>query len=186
MNIRPRRSLFAMAGATIGLLALVGCTAATDSASDEEPTEVASVVSVTEESVVTPARLSAETAMVAAQAALAQCQADGLGFVSVSVVDRSGQLQAFVRGDNAAAHTIEASKEKAYTAAAFGANTSDLAARADALRDLPGTLFLAGGVTVKSGDASIAGIGVGGAPSGDADQACAAAGLAAISEDSAS
>lgn len=180
--LRPR-SLFTVVGAASALLLLAGCTAATESGPTEPADTETAVVTVTEDAVVTPSRLTAETAMVAAQAALAQCQADGLGFVSVSVVDRSGQLQAFVRGDNAAAHTIEASQQKAYTAAAFGTDTSDLVARADALRDLPGTLFLAGGVSVKVGDASIAGIGVGGAPSGDADQTCAAAGLAAISED---
>ncbi|MFK3677423.1 heme-binding protein [Microbacterium sp. NPDC090218] len=183
MTTLPRRSLFAAAGAATALLFLAGCTATDKSAPADSSAAETAVVNVTEEGVVTPSRLTADTAMVAAQAALAQCQADGLGFVSVAVVDRSGQLQAFVRGDNAAAHTIEASQQKAYTAAAFGADTSDLVSRADALRDLPGTLFMAGGVTVKAGDASIAGIGVGGAPSGDADQKCAAAGLAAISDD---
>lgn len=183
MATLPRRTVLAAAGAATALLLLAGCTATVDTASEEAPAAETTIVNVPEDRVVTPSRLTVDTAMVAAQAALAQCQADGLGFVSVSVVDRSGQLQAFVRGDNAAAHTIEASQQKAYTAAAFGADTSDLVARADALRDLPGTLFMAGGVSVKIGDASIAGIGVGGAPSGDADQACAAAGLAAISED---
>lgn len=165
----------------VALLALAGCSAGEEAA---PAASAATVVNVAEDGVVTPARLSAATAQSAAEAALAQCQADGLGYVSVAVVDRAGQLQAFVRGDNAAVHTIEAAQQKAYTSAAFGANTSDLLDRADALSALPGTLFLAGGVSVKSGDMSIAGIGVGGAPSGDADQACAAAGLAAISTDS--
>ncbi|AGW40835.1 secreted protein [Leifsonia xyli subsp. cynodontis DSM 46306] len=103
---------------------------------------------------------------------------------SAAVVDRFGQLQAFVRGNGAAEHTIEVSKQKAYTSAAFGADTATLLERASGtgpgLRDLPGTLFLPGGVTVKSGESSIAGIGVGGAPSGDADAVCAAAGASAI------
>ncbi|MFC9787461.1 heme-binding protein [Rhodococcus sp. NPDC127528] len=129
-------------------------------------------------------RLTVATAGKAAQAALAKCQADGLGFVTVSVVDRAGNVQAMLRGDNAAQHTVEASRQKGYTAAAFGANTSDLAGRAKGdgatVADLEGTLFLPGGVAVKAGNASIAGIGVGGAPDGMADQACAAAGLDAI------
>jgi uncharacterized protein GlcG (DUF336 family) len=131
-------------------------------------------------------RLSVDAAGRAAQAALDKCRADGLGFVTVSVVDRAGNVQAMLRGDNAAQHTVEASRAKGYTAAAFGANTSDLADRAKGdgatVADLPGTLFLPGGVSVKVGNASIAGIGVGGAPDGNADQACAAAGLAAISD----
>ncbi|MFE3293406.1 heme-binding protein [Rhodococcus sp. NPDC059234] len=129
-------------------------------------------------------RLTVAAAGRAAQAALAKCQADGLGFVTVSVVDRAGNVQAMLRGDNAAQHTVEASRQKGYTAAAFGANTSDLTERTKGdgatVADLPGTLFLAGGVTVKAANASIAGIGVGGAPDGKADQACAAAGLDAI------
>ena len=122
--------------------------------------------------------------MKAAGAALAKCRADGLGFVTVSVVARAGNVIAMVRGDNAAQHTVEAAREKAYTSAAFGADTSDLSQRTkgegSTIADLPGTLFLAGGVTVKAGSASIAGIGVGGAPDGMQDQACAAAGRDAI------
>lgn len=133
---------------------------------------------------VTANRLTVAAAGKAAQAALAKCQADGLGFVTVSVVDRNGNVQALLRGDNAAEHTVEASRQKGYTAAAFGANTGDLVDRAKGdgatVADLPGTLFLPGGVTVKAAGASIAGIGVGGAPDGRADQACAAAGLDAI------
>ncbi|SEM08453.1 GlcG/HbpS family heme-binding protein [Rhodococcus maanshanensis] len=129
-------------------------------------------------------RLTVGAAGTAAQAALAKCQADGLGFVTVAVVDRNGNVQAMLRGDNAAQHTVEAARQKGYTAAAFGANTSDLAGRAKGdgatVADIDGTLFLPGGVSVKAGNASIAGIGVGGAPDGMADQACAAAGLEAI------
>lgn len=153
-------------------------TAATPSASDAAEAERSGTVAAT--------RLTVDSAGRAAQAALAQCQADGLGFVTVSVVDRAGNVQAMLRGDNAAQHTEEAARAKAYTAAAFGASTSDLADRAKGdgatIADLPGTLFLPGGVSVKSGNASIAGIGVGGAPDGMADQACAAAGLAAIAD----
>ena len=65
----------------------------------------------------------------AVSAALAKCQADKLPFVTVALVDRFGTVQALLRGDNAAEHTIEAAKQKAYTAAAFGAPTSELAKR---------------------------------------------------------
>lgn len=186
--ITTRRLAIAAAVALGGAAALAGCTAqpggaATDSTATTAP--AAPAVEVSERNTVTASRLGAETAATAAEAALAQCAADGLGFVSVAVVDRNGDLQAFVRGDNAAAHTIEAARQKAYTAAAFGADTSDLVARADenGLHRLPGTLFMPGGVSVKLGDASIAGIGVGGAPSGMDDQTCAAAGLAAIEQE---
>ncbi|WP_323959830.1 heme-binding protein [Arthrobacter sp. JZ12] len=138
------------------------------------------------EAVLTTSRLSVQAAMQAAEAALAQCQSDDLPFVSVAVVDRFGQVQALLRGDNAAQHTEDSARLKAYTAAAFGANTSELSERATGdgatIRDIPGTLFLPGGVTVRAGEAPIAGIGVGGAPDGAADEACAQAGLDAIAD----
>lgn len=138
------------------------------------------------EAVLNMPRLSIQAATEAAQAALAQCQADNLGFVSVAVVDRFGQVQAMLRGDNAGEHTMESARLKGYTAAAFGSNTSELTERAAGdgatIRDIPGTLFLGGGVSVKAGEASIAGIGVGGAPSGEADEVCAQAGLDAIAD----
>jgi len=93
-------------------------------------------------------------------------------------------VQALLRGDNAAEHTIEAAQQKAYTAAAFGAPTSELAKRINGtgpgIDDLPGTLFLAGGVPLKVNGVSVAGIGVGGAPDGALDEACATAGAEAI------
>ncbi|WP_372511520.1 heme-binding protein [Lentzea californiensis] len=48
------------------------------------------------------------------------------------------------------------------------------------LRDIPGTLFLGGGVPVAVDGTSVAGIGVGGAPSGDLDEKYAKAGLATL------
>ena len=83
---------------------LTACTAAAEPAA--EKTAVA-VADASTEAVLQQNRLSVESAMTAAQAALAQCQADGLGFVSVAVVDRYGQTQALIRGDNAAVHTLE-------------------------------------------------------------------------------
>lgn len=136
------------------------------------------------ETVVAQNRISVGASAKAVQAALAKCQADKLPFVTVALVDRFGTVQALLRGDNAAAHTIEAAKQKAYTAAAFGTPTSELAKRINgtgpSIADLPGTLFLAGGVPLKVNGVSVAGIGVGGAPDGALDEACATAGAEAI------
>ena len=175
----------------VPLAAIVATAACGSSATDDATAATTPVATATApapvdgaDGLVSQNRLGAGAAQTAAQAALAKCQADGLGFVTVSVVDRNGNVQAMLRGDNAAQHTVEAARQKAYTAAAFGANTSDLSDRAKGdgatVADLPGTLFLAGGVSVKSASGSIAGIGVGGAPDGMRDQACAAAGLDAI------
>ncbi|MBE4717748.1 heme-binding protein [Pseudarthrobacter sp. AB1] len=136
------------------------------------------------ETVVAQNRITAGASSEAVRAALAKCQADKLPFVTVALVDRFGTVQALLRGDNAAEHTIEAATQKAYTAAAFGAPTSELAKRVNgngpSIADLPGTLFLAGGVPLKVNGVSVAGIGVGGAPDGTLDEACATAGAEAI------
>ena len=136
------------------------------------------------ETVVAQNRITVGASSDAVSAALAKCQADKLPFVTVALVDRFGTVQALLRGDNAAEHTIEAAKQKAYTAAAFGAPTSELAKRINgngpSIADLPGTLFLAGGVPLKVNGVSVAGIGVGGAPDGNLDEACATAGAEAI------
>lgn len=136
------------------------------------------------ENVVSQNRISVGASAKAVGAALAKCQADKLPFVTVAVVDRFGTVQAILRGDNAAEHTIESAKQKAYTAAAFGAPTSELAKRitgnGPSIADLPGTLYLPGGVPLKVNGASVAGIGVGGAPDGKLDEACAVAGAEAI------
>jgi uncharacterized protein GlcG (DUF336 family) len=135
------------------------------------------------ETVVAQNRISVGASVAAVNAALAKCQADKLPFVTVALVDRFGTVQAILRGDNAAEHTIEAAQQKAYTAAAFGASTSELAKRINGngpgITDLPGTLFLAGGVPLKANGVSVAG-GVGGAPDGMLDEACADAGAGAI------
>ena len=134
--------------------------------------------------VVAQNRITVGASADAVGAALAKCQADNLPFVTVALVDRFGTVQALLRGDNAAEHTIEAAKQKAYTAAAFGAPTSELAKRitgnGPGIDDLPGTLFLPGGVPLKVDGVSVAGIGVGGAPDGKLDEACAAAGAAVV------
>ena len=136
------------------------------------------------ENVVAQNRITVGASNKAVNAALAKCQADKLPFVTVALVDRFGTVQALLRGDNAAEHTIEAAKQKAYTAAAFGAPTSELAKRINgngpSIADLPGTLFLAGGVPLKVNGVSVAGIGVGGAPDGALDEACATAGAEAL------
>ncbi|GCE43840.1 heme-binding protein [Rhodococcus sp. USK10] len=180
-----------MLAITVPLAAIVATAACGSSATDDATAATTPVATAAApapvdgaDGLVSQNRLGVGAAQTAAQAALAKCQTDGLGFVTVSVVDRNGNVQAMLRGDNAAQHTVEAARQKAYTAAAFGANTSDLSDRAKGdgatVADLPGTLFLAGGVSVKSASGSIAGIGVGGAPDGMRDQACAAAGLDAI------
>ncbi|GAA2774332.1 heme-binding protein [Saccharopolyspora taberi] len=126
--------------------------------------------------------LSVDAAAKAAQAALDAAEAKGQR-VTVSIVDRAGNERVRLTGDGAGPQSGESAKRKAFTAVAWGRATSELGRQATGdgptLRDIPGTLFLAGGVPVTAGS-PIAGIGVAGAPSGDLDEEFARAGLQAV------
>ncbi|RKT82154.1 Uncharacterized conserved protein GlcG, DUF336 family [Saccharopolyspora antimicrobica] len=126
--------------------------------------------------------LSIDAATKAAQAALDAAEAKGQR-VTVSIVDRAGNERVRLTGDGAGPQSGESAKRKAFTAVAWNRATSELGKQAGgngpSLRDIPGTLFLGGGVPVAAGT-PIAGIGVAGAPSGDLDEEFARAGLNAI------
>lgn len=124
----------------------------------------------------------------AAEAALAACEKQGYR-VSVAVVDRSGLVRVQIRGDGAGPHTLDSSNRKAYTAASLGRPTGDLVKAIsgnpanEGLRNMnEKILILAGGLPVKAGDDVVGGIGVGGAPGGEKDEACAQGGLDKIKD----
>ncbi|MFC0601532.1 GlcG/HbpS family heme-binding protein [Streptomyces palmae] len=126
--------------------------------------------------------LSVDAATRAAQATLDAAERDGQK-ISVAVVDRNGTTLVTLRGDGAGPQSYESAQRKAFTAVSWNAPTSELTKRleqAPTLKDIPGTLFLAGGVPAKAAGAPVAGIGVAGAPSGDLDEKYAQAGLAAL------
>ena len=50
------------------------------------------------------------------------------------------------------------------------------------LKDLTGVFALAGGVPIKMGNDVLGGVGVGGAPGGEKDEACASAGLGKVAD----
>jgi uncharacterized protein GlcG (DUF336 family) len=125
-------------------------------------------------------------AATAAKAAVDQCTKDGYR-VSAAVVDRAGLLRAFLRADGAGPHTVESSEKKAYTAASMRGptgNVAELIAKTPGLQGLQHMndkiLFLAGGLPIEFASEIVGGIGVGGAPGGHLDAACAQAGLDSI------
>lgn len=128
------------------------------------------------------ASLGTQLAVELATETVAACAADGHN-VAAAVTDRAGTLLALVRAEGAGNHTPAAASAKAYTSASSRNPTSGMAKAvqenpgAAGLADIPGFLVLAGGVPVKSGDAVIGAIGVGGAPGGHLDEACANAAL---------
>lgn len=128
-------------------------------------------------------RLSLDTALRAAQAALAKCRADGLQ-VGVTVVARDGEPQVMLRDVLAPELTLRVSRRKAYTAASFNSPTSALRAQAaSGLAHVPGLLFDAGAVPIRAAGTLFGAIGVSGAPSGLTDESCARAGAQAIETD---
>lgn len=122
----------------------------------------------------------------AADAAREKCEADGYK-VSVFVVDEGGHPKALVKSDGAGPHTSDSSFRKAYTALSMRnatQNLSNLVKKMPQLASLEKMndkiILLAGGQPIKFGGDVVGGIGVGGAPGGHLDDACAVAGLKAI------
>jgi uncharacterized protein GlcG (DUF336 family) len=132
--------------------------------------------------------LTPDTALKAAQAALKKCRDSGYQ-AAVAVVDRMGVTQVILRDRYAGAHTPRTARAKAYTAVSFRTNTSELAEAtqpgrpSSGVRDVPGVVALGGGMMVEAGGSLLGAIGVSGAPGGKEDDACAAAGIAAIRDD---
>ncbi len=128
-----------------------------------------------------------ETAVEAAQAALANCRKAGYQ-VAVAIVDRSGTAQVLLRDRYAGAHTTDMALDKAWTAVSFRTSTAALADATEpgkplsGIRTRPRVVAVAGGLTIEAAGALVGGIGVSGAPGGERDEACARAGIAAIQE----
>ena len=127
--------------------------------------------------------LSLKLALAAAVEAESVCADQGFR-VSVAVVDRGGLVKAHIRGDGSGPHTLESARKKAYTSASLGRPTSALVTvvvnnpSTEGLRDMnDNILILGGGLPIAAGNNIIGGIGVGGAPGGDLDEACAQAGI---------
>lgn len=132
--------------------------------------------------------MAPETALKAAQAALAACRASDYQ-VAVAVVDRSGLTQVVLRDRFAGPHTVKMAAGKAWTAASFRRSTSELAAETQpgrpmsGIRNLPRVIAAGGGLPIDEGGTLWGAIGVSGGPGGEADEACARAGIKAIADD---
>jgi uncharacterized protein GlcG (DUF336 family) len=118
------------------------------------------------------------------QGALDQCTKDGYK-VSVTIVDKAGNVAASVRGDGTAPHTLEFSRLKAYTARTRNQTSLEtmkmLEDPANAfIRQIPQIVGVGGGVPIRAGAEVIGGVGVSGAPGGEKDEACAKAGIAKV------
>ncbi|MFF3935139.1 GlcG/HbpS family heme-binding protein [Streptomyces phaeofaciens] len=178
------KSLSRRGRVTIGAAALAAVGAATFgtvSANASAPAAVPATAAASG-TTTTSTHLTIDAATRAAQAALDAAERENQR-VTVAVVDRNGNTVVTLRGDGAGPQSYESAERKAFTAVSWNAPTSELAGRLEQtpnLKDIPGTLFLGGGVPVTARNAPIAGIGVAGAPSGTLDEKYAQAGAAAL------
>ncbi|NLU69418.1 heme-binding protein [Streptomyces sp. HNM0574] len=180
----PRRTRV-LASAAVGAVAVAGlgvfgAVQATASPSAAQATPVKAAAG--DKDLTTSKHLSVDAATEAAQAVLDAAAKENQK-VSVAVVDRNGNTLVTLRGDGAGPQSYESAEKKGYTAVSWNAPTSKLVKNLEKtpnLKDIPGTLFLGGGVPVQADGAPVAGIGVAGAPSGDLDEKFAAAGAKAL------
>jgi uncharacterized protein GlcG (DUF336 family) len=131
--------------------------------------------------------MSPETALELARASLADCRKRGYQ-VAVAVVDRFGVAQVVLRDRFAGPHTPETARRKAWTAVSFRTDTLTMAEETQAgkpqsgARRVTDALMIGGGVPVEAGGSIVGGIGISGAPGGEADDACARAGIEAVAD----
>ncbi|MBB6244433.1 MULTISPECIES: heme-binding protein [unclassified Rhodanobacter] len=129
-------------------------------------------------------------ALQAAQGAVEYCAARGY-HVGAAVVDMSGEMRVLLRSDGSTVHTKDTAFRKAYTVVTLGPvfkfDTSSQAAAAfngkpsePSFLTIPNIALLPGAVAIKANGAIVAALGVGGAPGGDKDEACAAEGVRTI------
>jgi uncharacterized protein GlcG (DUF336 family) len=137
-----------------------------------------------------PKPLTFALALEAARAALADCEAKSY-HVTIIVMDYATLPIVILRGEGGRPHTLDASRMKTYALTSlgpvFGFDTSSalsahiLSSNSSAqLANLPGVLFTAGAVMIKSNNVAVGAIGSAGAPGGANDELCAQAGLAKI------
>lgn len=113
------------------------------------------------------------------------CRKQGYN-VSVVVVDRDGAPQVVLRDNYVSRFATEIAQRKAGAVMLSGVSSGELRKnRADMraeLNELPGVFLLEGGLPIRAGGSLIGAVGVSGAPGGDKDEACAAAGIKAVQE----
>jgi uncharacterized protein GlcG (DUF336 family) len=139
--------------------------------------------------------LPMKIALQGALEAIQTCAAKGYDVTAV-VVDVSGTPEVVLRGDHATIHTKDSAYRKAYTIVTMGpifhldvtSQFLDVLSKyppigAQALASTPNVTALPGGAAIRLRDEIVAGIGVGGSPGGDKDEACARAGAAKIREE---
>lgn len=176
-GLTRRQAVIASAGAGLGI---AGAGANAFAAQDASP----------EASGDTPTKpfLTLETAQVALDAALEEAHAIGVP-MNVMILDDSATMKIFARQDGAMLGSVTIATNKATTSASFNAPTHTLAEafRADpvllaSFSTIPNVTLIPGGYPIMLDGSLVGAIGVSGG-TGEEDQQCAEAALAAIGAD---
>lgn len=129
--------------------------------------------------------MTLELAVDIAQGAIDACRKDGYQ-IAVVVVDRSGRTQVVLRDVFANQYLTQLAQAKANavvlsntSSSALRKNRADIVNELNLLDDL---LVLDGGLPVTVAGSMIGAVGVGGAPGGDLDEACAKRGIESVQE----
>ncbi len=139
------------------------------------------------------ADLMLSTALKAATSAVSSCEKKGY-HVTAAVVDIHGETKVLLKGDESTVHTKDTAFRKAYTLVTlgpiFGLNKSSEAQALmsgkpseAAFLTIPNIAPMPGAVAIKINDKIVGALGVGGAPGGDKDEACAIEGVQSIKSD---
>ena len=123
--------------------------------------------------------LNSQIAHEIVSAAVEDCTQKGY-LVSAAVVDRNGNLVAFLRNPLSSPHTIKVSQRKAFSSATLRAKTSEMSFRRD-LNFAPDILLIVGGIPIQFVGNFYGGVAVAGAKP-EIDEQCAQAGIEAVSE----
>jgi len=142
-----------------------------------------------------PKTLPLDQAVTVAQAALAQCKANGYN-VTVMVMDPDYTTRLVLRSDAAAARTVEIARRKAYTVIKMRMSSGEFGKTVPAPATPPAPrppgamppgvngddnlITFAGGMPIVVGGEVLGAISVSGAPGGDKDEVCVDAGLAKL------
>ena len=135
--------------------------------------------------ILTERNISLQLALQIANAAMAQCKADGFD-VTAAVVDRAGDLKVLLRADTANPHNADLARRKAYTSRTFKVPSMEVAKRTNGPTELSGQRFLVdiiplgGGVPINVGNDTIGALGISGSPNQEGDEKCANAALATV------
>lgn len=137
------------------------------------------------------AGLPIERAIVAAEAAINACKAQGFA-VTVTILEPDLSTRVVIRADGAPAETVGFAYRKAYTVIKTGLTSGDFGKSAPekgppsgppgSVNGDPNLITWAGGLPIKSGGAVIGSMSASGAPGGDKDEACVEAGLLKLAQ----